>query len=338
MEYKDYYKILGVDKNADQKTIQESYRKLARKFHPDLNPGNKRAEEKFKEINEAYEVLSDQNKRSKYDQLGANWQNWEEFASANQGGAGPYYKYTTGGFDEDIFGRFGGFSDFFKTFFGREEGFETNLENFSPESANLESLVELDLKDAYLGGEKTFQLQIQEGCSNCGGRGVLHRNVLCNLCNGSGVVIKQKRLTVRIPAGIKDGSKIRISGQGKQTRIGKRGDLYLRIKIKPHHFFELKGNDLHCEVPVTIYELLLGANINIPTFKGKVTIKIPEGTQNGSIFRLKNLGFVDAKGVRGNLMVKLKAYLPTSLSSKEKNLFEELKKYSKDVPHRNLSL
>lgn len=329
MEYKDYYKILGVDKNSDKKTIEGAYRKLARKFHPDLNPGNKRAEEKFKEINEAHEVLSDDNKRAKFDQLGSNWSNWQTYASSNSKGG-----FSSAKFDDSIFGEFGGFSDFFKTFFGQE--YRTTTEDLDLKDSSLEYQIELDLKDAFLGGEKTFGLQIQEECDKCGGRGVVGRNSLCNICNGSGVTIKTKKLTVKIPSYIKDGSKIRIIGQGRKLRSGRYGDLFLVVKIKPNDFFELKGLNLHCEIPVTMYELILGGNIEIPTFKGKVTIKIPQWTQNGSIFRLKGMGFYDSTGQKGDLMVKVKVVLPASLTSKERNLIEELRKYDKSNPRVDL--
>ncbi|MEI7904132.1 MAG: DnaJ domain-containing protein, partial [Candidatus Firestonebacteria bacterium] len=182
MDYKDYYKTLNVDKKADEKSIKESYRKLARKFHPDLNPGNKRAEEKFKEINEAYGVLGDANKRSKYDQLGSDWQNWENYAGQPQGGTGGRHSRRSPGeqgsgnssgfrFDEESFGG-GGFSDFFRTFFGSagvggEEQFES-MERGAQGGADIESTVELDLKDAFLGGERSFQLQAQDECEDCG--------------------------------------------------------------------------------------------------------------------------------------------------------------------------
>ncbi|MFH1823798.1 MAG: DnaJ C-terminal domain-containing protein [Candidatus Firestonebacteria bacterium] len=314
MEYRDYYKILGVDKNSNKKTIQESYRKLARKFHPDLNPGNKRAEEKFKEINEAYEVISDDNKRVKYDQLGSDWSNWQTYTSPNS-----REKY-----DDNIFGEFGGFSDFFKTFFSQSQEYRTTTED-----SNLEYQIELDLKDVFLGGEKTFELQMQEECYKCGGRGVVSRNSVCNICKGSGVTIKTKKLTVKIPSYIKEGSKIRIIGQGRKLRNGRYGDLFLVVKIKPHNVFELKGLNLHCEIPVTMYELILGGNVDIPTFKGKVVVKVPSGTQNGSIFRLKGMGFCDSTGQKGDLMVKVKVVLPTSLTLKERSLIEELRKIGK---------
>ena len=340
MDYKDYYKTLNLEKSADDKSIKDSYRKLARKFHPDLNPGNKRAEEKFKEINEAYEVLSDANKRVKYDSLGSDWQNQ----------AGPEQRYqgrqrtpdfSGFQFNEESAGG-GDFSDFFRTIFGgggfsNREAFG-GMEREAPAQADVESTIELDLKDAFLGGERSFQLQAQDDCESCGGKGRLSRNNTCPSCRGAGRIAKTKRLTVKIPQCVKDGSKIRISGQGNPVAGGRKGDLYLVIRIKQHSFFEVKGDNLHCEVPVTIYELLLGVNLDVPTFKGKVTIKVPELTQNGSIFRLKEMGLCDSSGIKGDLMVKVSAVIPKSLNSKQRGLIEELKKLNKDEPRSNLSL
>ena len=348
MDYKDYYKILGVDKKSEEKAIKDAYRKLARKFHPDLNPGNKRAEEKFKEINEAYEVLSDAGKRSKYDQLGSDWNNWQQYAGQQPGGrpqysAGNQGDYGGFSFDEDMFGGedAGGFSDFFRTFFGGNFGNAAGRQQQGRTrsgDANVEANIELDLREALLGGEKTFQLTANDDCESCGGQGRLSRNAVCPSCGGAGRTAKAKRLTVKIPAGVKDGSKIRIAGQGNPSGRGTKGDLFLVVRIKPHSFFEIKGENLHCEMPVALHELALGASIDIPVFKGKVTIKIPAGTQNGSVFRLKGQGLSGNAGARGDLLVKVKAVIPRTLTSKTRALFEELGKESKDDPRSNIRL
>lgn len=347
MDYKNYYDILGVEKKADVKTITSAYRKLAKKFHPDYNQGDKKSEEKFKEINEAYEVLSDKSKKEKYDNLGSNWNNWEQYAGQGQStGRQPPrggFSNSYGGFDESAFGG-GGFSDFFKTFFGgagQESGrFAEYDDGFSEQETgtrrgDMEANIELDLKDAYLGGERAFKISIQEECGNCGGRGVVSRNQSCAACAGNGIILKAKKITVKIPPCINDGSKIRIAGQGNKGRNGRAGDLFLVVKILPHNFFELNGNNLSCELPVTVTELILGANIEVPTFKNKVTIKVPAGTQNGSVFRLKGMGYCGA-GAPGDLLVKLKVQLHKTLSQKEKTLFEELKKLEKENPRKDL--
>ena len=347
MDYKNYYDILGVDKKADAKTITTAYRKLAKKYHPDYNPGDKKAEEKFKELNEANEVLSDKSKREKYDSLGSNWQQYaNQPPNPNQGFGGARTKYTSSNFDESAFGE-GGFSDFFRTFFGggggREpQGFDSFNNEYSPvdegsRRGDIDAKIELDLKDAYLGGERTFSLSVQEECYTCGGRGVISRNQSCSACAGNGISVKVKKLTVKIPPCIKDGSKIRIAGQGNKGRNGRAGDLYLLVKIRPHHFFELDGSNLSCELPVTVSELALGANIEVPTFKSKVTIKVPPGTQNGSVFRLKGMGFCSA-GNPGDLLVKLRVQLQKTLTEKQKALYEELRKTEKENPRKELTV
>ncbi|MFH1074995.1 MAG: J domain-containing protein [Candidatus Firestonebacteria bacterium] len=348
MEYKNYYDILGIDKQADAKTITSAYRKLAKKHHPDYNPGDKKAEDKFKEINEAYEVLSDKSKREKYDSIGSDWNNWQQYAQGQPHGRQQQYGgYTSssGNFDESVFGE-GGFSDFFRTFFGGAGKERTSFDSFNNDYSpaeegsyrgDIDAKIELDLKDAYLGGERTFQLSVQEECYTCGGRGVISRNQSCSACAGNGISVKVKKLTVKIPPCIKNGSKIRIAGQGNKGRNGKSGDLYLSVKIRPHHFFELEGNNLSCELPVSVTELALGANIEVPTFKSRVTVKVPRGTQNGSVFRLKGMGFC-AAGTPGDLLVKLKVHLQKNLSEKERTLFEELRKLEKENPRRGLSV
>ena len=344
MEYKDYYKILGVDKKAEEKAIKDSYRKLAKKYHPDYNQGDKKSEEKFKEINEAYEVLSDKSKRQKYDTLGSDWQQYANQPPRGGGFGGKSGGFQRGDFDEGAFGG-GDFSDFFSTFFGGGGGTQRSpfgrFQNEEPEDTHrgdMDAKIELDLKDAYLGGERTFQLSVQEECYTCGGRGVLGRNQSCSACAGNGISVRAKKLTVKIPPCIKDGSKIRITGQGNKIGSGKSGDLYLLVKIRPHHFFELNGNNLTCEVPVRISELVLGSVVEIPTFKNKVTIKIPPGTQNGSVFRLKGMGFCGGQGEAGDLMVKVKVQLPKEISAKEKGIYEELKKIEKADPRKDISL
>jgi DnaJ-class molecular chaperone len=178
---------------------------------------------------------------------------------------------------------------------------------------------------------------VQEECYNCGGRGVISRNQSCSACAGNGISVKVKKLTVKIPPGIKDGSKIRIAGQGNKGKNGKAGDLYLSVRIRPHHFFELDGNNLSCELPVSVTELALGSNIEVPTFKSKVTIKVPPGTQNGSVFRLKGMGFYSS-GTPGDLLVKLKVQLQKTLSEKQRALYEELRKLEKENPRKELTL
>ncbi len=212
------------------------------------------------------------------------------------------------------------------------------MERGAQGGADIESTVELDLKDAFLGGERSFQLQAQDECEDCGGRGRVPRNNVCPSCRGAGRISKSKKLTVKIPQCVKEGSRIRIAGQGNPAQGGRKGDLYLVVKIRPHKFFEVKGDNMHCEIPVTIYELLLGSSVEIPTFKGKVTLKVPELTQNGSVFRLKGQGLCGSSGEKGDLLVKVTAVIPKSLNTAERKLVEELKKNAKEEPRKHLSI
>ena len=278
--------------------------------------------------------------------MGSNWQQYaNQPQNQNSGFGGAGTRYTSSNYDESVFGE-GGFSDFFRTFFGGEGRERQNFNSFGGDYSpveeethrgDIDAKIDLDLKDAYLGGERTFQLSVQEECYTCGGRGIITRNQKCLACTGNGIAVKVKKLTVKIPPCIKDGSKIRIAGQGNKGRNGRAGDLYLLVKIKPHHFFQLEGSNLTCELPVTVTELALGANIEVPTFKSKVTIKVPAGTQNGSIFRLKGMGFCSA-GNPGDLLVKLNVQLQKTLTDKQKVLYEELKKLEKENPRKELTV
>lgn len=334
VEYKDYYNVLGVDKKATQDEIKKAYRKLARKYHPDANINNPGAEEKFKEIGEAYEVLKNPEKRSKYDMLGANW---KQYARAGQGqgwpgsGGGTYtYDFKGGGFD---FGDLGsGFSDFFEMFFGR--GSNEDFSNFSKQSGagtgnsgqrrsfwrpgaasqkgqDIQSNLSITLKEAYSGTQRSFKMQ-KEG--------------------------KARNINVKIPRGIKNGGKIRIAGEGGQgPRGAKDGDLYLVINVGTHHFFTRKGDDLYCEIPVTIKEALFGAKIDVPTFNGGLTIKLPSGTQTGKTLRLKGKGMPKLKSSsRGDLYTKIKVMLPKILTKEQKKHLEDFAKIYDENPREGI--
>ncbi|MBI5029545.1 MAG: DnaJ domain-containing protein [Chloroflexi bacterium] len=310
MEYKDYYKILGVEKNASEKDIKSAYRKLARKLHPDLNPNNKAAQEKFKEVNEAYEVLSDEGKRKKYDALGANWQQYEQFQRA--GGQGPFQwgnggtQYRTftqedlgnifgnmGGAGEDI----GGFSDFFRTIFG-ETGFggASRAQTRARRGQDIEQTLEITLDEAYRGATRIVQ---KDG----------------------------RRLEIKIPPGVKTGSKIRYAGEGYPgMNGGPAGDMYLRIHITPHPTFERDGDDLRVEIPVDLYTALLGGEAHVPTLKGQLALKIPPETQSGKLFRLTGQGMprLNEPNAFGDLYAKVRVVLPERLSNEERELVKRL--------------
>ena len=307
MEYKDYYKILGVKKDASPEEIRKTYRRLARKHHPDVNPGDKSAQERFKEINEAHEILSDPEKRAKYDQLGASWQRWQraggsrggfdwsQWAAAGPGGA---RVWTSSGDLGELFGQDSPFSEFFQRIFGGGTipFWQTNVS--AHREQGLEQPVEITLEEAAEGTVHMLDL---------GG----------------------PRIEVKIPAGVRTGSRIRVAGQGRERIAGgAKGDLYLRIKILPHRTFRREGDELYCEIPVDLYTSILGGEVRVPTISSSVMLAIPPETQNGRTFRLKGQGMpsLSQPKRRGNLYAKVKVVLPTHLSPKEKGLFEELAK------------
>jgi len=310
MEYKDYYRILGVDRNATEKEIKQAYRRLARKYHPDVNPGDKEAEERFKEINEAYEVLSDPEKRRKYDQLGASWQQWQrmggnprdfdwsQWFSREWPGGRVHVEYGDLG---DLFGE-GIFSDFFRAIFGdvgtrpRARWWEARPRY--ARGQDYEQPVEISLEEAFRGTKRVLE---KDG----------------------------RRLEVTIPPGVKTGSRVRIAGQGGPGIGGGRpGDLYLKVTVLPHPIFKRQGDDLHCEVPVDLYTAVLGGEVRVPTLEGDVMLKIPPGTQGGQTFRLRGKGMPNLRNPRqrGDLYVKVQVQVPQNLSQRERELFRELAK------------
>jgi curved DNA-binding protein len=299
MEYKDYYKILGVAKSASEKEIKAAYRKLARKHHPDVNPGSKEAEARFKEINEAYEVLGDKEKRKRYDELGANWDAFGRGAGPGRGWPGGVrVEY------EDLGGA-GGFSDFFRTFFGGGggfgggfPGFERGEEAFSP-ATDAEGEVELTLAEVFRGTTREVTV------------------------GGS-----KRRVEVKIPPGVREGSRVRVAGEGGKGAGGRRGDLYLRVRVAPDPTFERKGDDLQTTVRVPLTSAVLGGEAQVRTLEGPVGIRIPAGTPAGQVFRLRGHGLpkLGARGERGDMLATLAVDLPRRLTDRQKELFEELRR------------
>jgi DnaJ-class molecular chaperone len=337
--YKDYYKILGVSKTADAKAIKQAYRKLARKYHPDQNPGNAAAAERFKEINEANEVLSDPEKRQRYDTLGPDWARYAE-AGAGGFGAGPGAP-GPGGFrvHVDQAGDLGDFSEFFRTVFGdlgaRRSPFEgVEFEDRGPFRAggrgrrggDLEAEVEITLEEAHAGTRRTIEFQELEPCGTCQGSGRQGKGP-CPTCRGSGQVPRSSRVEVRIPAGVRDGSRVRAAGEGGAgVGGGTRGDLYLRVRLAPHPLFERREDDLHVELPIAVWEAGLGAEVEVPTLRGKVSMKIPPETSSGRTFRLPGYGLPHVKGGgRGDQYVRVRVVLPRNLTAQERALFEQLR-------------
>ena len=327
MEYKDYYDILGVDKNAGAKEIKKAYRKLARKYHPDVNEGDKTAENKFKEVNEAYEVLSDPEKRKKYDQFGSQWQqfsraggraedfDWSQWTQAPGGGA-TYRRVSPEEF-EQMFGGgsggLGGFSDFFEALFGQgmgqragssrqrggfgadpfagQAGFQQQ-QRTTRRARDQEHEIQVTLEEAFHG--TTRALQWEDG----------------------------RRIEAKIPRGVKTGSKIRLSGQS-----GGGGDLYLKVEVRDHPTFERDGDNLHVDVPVDLYTALLGGKAEVPTLENSVKLTIPAETENGQTFRLSGLGMPNLRNPdeRGDLHATVTVQLPENLTDNEKELFKQLR-------------
>jgi curved DNA-binding protein len=339
---KDYYEVLGIKRGAWEDQIKQAYRKLARKFHPDLNPGDKSAEEQFKGLQEAYDVLSDPENRKLYDQYGDNWRavksgagapppGWEG-AQRSTRGAGP----GAGGFD---FGDFD-FSDFRSA--GGAGGFDIFEEMFggsgrgrgrrSGRGRDVEAELELSIEEAHRGVRRTIQMQVAETCPTCGGSG-LKDGKPCETCGGAGQVLKPKRIEVNIPSGVRDGSTIRLAGQGGTGSNGSEpGDLYLHIRLRPHPVFTVKGDDLEVELPITPWEAVLGARVAAPTIDGKVELTIPPGAKSGQRLRLRGQGLNKRKGGRGDEYVRLKIVVPKDVSPEERRVYEELKRISRFDP------
>jgi len=303
MEYKDYYKTLGVEKNATADEIKKAYRKLAKKYHPDKNPGSKPSEEKFKEVSEANEVLSDPEKRKKYDQLGSNWKNYENAGAGGDERFRNYYQsnqqsgrtYTSNDIN-DLFGG-GGFSDFFESFFGGSAGSAARQQPRSRKGKDYEAALNISLEEAFNGTEKEFTLD-------------------------------GKKIRVKITPGIEQGKKLRLKNQGAAgVTGGEKGDLYITIQIASHPLFERVGNDLNYNLDVDLYTALLGGKKSVKTIDGKtINVNIPAETENGTTLRIKNMGMHNSNSaeLRGDLYVKINVKLPKNLSSHEKELVAKL--------------
>ncbi len=348
MAKRDYYEVLGVEKNASEDEIKKAFRKLARQYHPDVNPGDKNAEEKFKEINEANEVLSDPDKRQRYDQFG--------HAGTDPGGYGGF-----GGFGQSA--DFGGFGDIFDMFFGGSE----RRSNGPQQGSDLRMDLQLTFEEAAFGIEKDIELPRLENCSACRGTGakagtqparckkcqgtgqvrVTQKTPLghfqtiktCPECNGTGQIItapcpecsgrgkvrKTRKLHIKIPAGVDNGSRIRLSGEGEAgTKGGPSGDLYVYLGVSSHKIFERDGEDILMEMPITFVQAALGDEIKVPTLQGYATLKIPEGTQTHTVFRLRGQGIPRLRGVgRGDQHVKIVVVTPNKLNEEQRKILRE---------------
>lgn len=365
-EYKDYYKILGVAKDADEKEIKSAYRRMARKYHPDVNAGDKSAEDKFKDVGEAYEVLSDKDKRAKYDTYGEQWK-----AFSQNGGFGGF-RPGAGAATYTSTGSFNGLDDLFASLFGNEAQSSTGFGGFraggrtrtptARAATNVEYPVEISFDEAYRGTTRTFSVAVPEGCHRCHGTGtasggrskpcpVCHGSgkartgrslfggtcpqcggtgeaqEICPDCRGTGTVDRQKRLSdVRIPAGIKEGQRVRLAGQGPG-----RSDLYLKVSIRPDPRYERKEDDLFTDFPIPYTVAALGGQASVETLDGRKILTIPPGTQTGQHFRMSGLGMPHLKGGgKGNLYARAKIMVPKTLSPRERELLKEIALLRKD--------
>ena len=352
----DYYELLGVGRDADAEDLKKAYRKAALRYHPDRNPGDKAAEEKFKELSEAYQILNDPEKRAQYDRFG--------HAAFEQGGGG-----FGGGFDfstnfEDIFG------DIFGDFFG---GGGRGGRGRQHRGEDLSYSLEVSFEEAAFGTEKTVsiprrvacstcqgsgakpgtmprtcdtcrgsgQVRFQQGfftvartCNQCGGQGSMISDP-CTECHGAGAVRKTSNLQIKIPGGVDSGSRLKLRGEGEAGPAGGiPGDLYVSIQVGEHPLFERHNNEVVCELPISFPQAALGADIEAPTLEGKIKMKVPAGTQSGSVFRLRGKGIVDLRGAgRGDQLVRVVVETPTKLGSKQKELLEEFAKLNGDDVH-----
>ena len=371
MAKRDYYDVLGVSRKASEREIKRVYRKLARKYHPDVNPGDSAAEAKFKEVTEAYEALSDPKKRRQYDQFGH-----QPSASATAEGAGPGFGFDFGPFTEFGRGGLGGIRDIFSDLFGGQPGTPTAPQK--GEDLHYSIDVDLDFDDAIRGLSTEIVLQkhvlcdicqgsgaepgsAPQSCPECGGSGrrQISRGTLsmtstcprchgggkvvlkpCRTCGGRGMVYRTERIKVKIPPGVDTGSRIRLTGKGEPGKNGgPPGDLYVTTRVHPHRFFERKGDNIYCTISVTITEAALGARVEVPTVDGKATMTIPAGTPSGRIFRLRDKGVPYLKGGgRGDQYVTVQVVVPQNLDERSQQLLREFSRLNPMDPRGDLKI
>ncbi len=339
MEFRDYYKTLGVERNASEADVKAAYRRLARKHHPDVNPNDKGAEARFKEVNEAYQVLGDLEKRKKYDALGADWERGAPEEEMRR-------RYAWHGPGAEAGG--GDFSDFFESFFGlggapRGAGDFGGFRGFGPRprperAADMEAEVALTLEEAARGTKRRLELTARDECDACNGSGmvlrearegsrrVVHTAQECPKCDGQGFIANRRTLEVTIPAGVADGTRLRLARQGgRAQRPELNGDLFIVVRLRPHRLFTVAGRDLRCQLPVWDYEAVLGGQVTVPTLDGRISLKIPPGSQTGRVMRLKGRGLPGrGKELAGDLLFELKVLAPTELNEEERKLMQQL--------------
>jgi curved DNA-binding protein len=346
VQFKDYYQILGVPRGAGDSEIKKAFRKLAREYHPDVAKDKKRAEEKFKEINEAYEVLSDPAKRKRYDELGSDWKSgaefrpppgWEQFGGARGGGAGRGAGRGAENFEFHFGGT--GFSDFFEQMFGRagRGGFQTGGGFGDVDQAergrDIEGDIMVTLEEAMRGSLRTVSIRHNAPCAHCGSTGrSLGR--LCTVCGGTGSVPQTETVQVKIPAGVGEGQRLRLAGRGEAgTSGGGAGDLFLRVRLARHPDFEVDGHNLIYELELAPWEAVLGSGVDVPTLDGQVSIRIPPGTQGGQKLRVRGRGLPERGNAgRGDLIVVTRIEVPPKVTEEERKLWEQLARGSRFHP------
>jgi curved DNA-binding protein len=349
VQFKDYYEVLGVPRTASDEEIKKAFRKLARQYHPDVAKTKKGAEEKFKEINEAYEVLSDPAKRKKYDELGPNWKQGAEFRpppgwqQEYREGRPPFTRGPGQDFGGEFeFGGTTGFSDFFEQLFGSRArgGSPFSRGGFSEEELaergrDVEGDIMVTLEEAMRGAVRSVSLRRTVPCENCGGTGEKGRRP-CPVCGGSGVVTKTETYQVKIPAGVTEGQRLRVPGRGEAgSHGGGAGDLYLRVHLAKHPDFDVDDHNLIYEAELAPWEAVLGTNLAVPTMDGKVNIKIPPGTQTGQKLRVRGRGLPQRSGTPGDLIVVARVEVPQRITEEERKLWTQLASVSHFNPRES---
>jgi len=327
---RDYYQVLGIPKTASADEIKKAYRRLARQFHPDMHSGAKKSEmeKKFKELNEAHEVLSDADKRKKYDQSGAQWEQAEAYERARQAAGA-----QGGGQAHSFSGE--NFSDIFENLFGGR-GRAGATRGFASQGEDLETEAELSLREVLTGVTKRVNLMEPTPCLTCRGSGAV-RNRPCQACLGTGSHVESKTIEVKIPAGVQDGTRVRVAGKGQPgLNGGKRGDLYLHVTIAPDKIFRRQGSDLQATLPVWPWEAALGAEVMVPTLTEPVRVKIPAGSRADSKLRLRGKGLPTAAGGHGDLFLVLQIVMPASLTEEERVLYAQLGRLRTGDPRADL--
>jgi curved DNA-binding protein len=331
VEFKDYYKTLGVERTASHDEIRKAFRTLARQYHPDVAKDKKRSEEKFKEINEAYEVLGDAEKRKKYDDLGADW---KQGAYRGPMPGGDRAHEWRGGPESENF-QFGGtgFSDFFEQFFSGARGRQADFgEPETEKGQDVEGVIMVTLEEATHGAVRPISVRRNTLCADCRGTGVKGRRP-CPACGGSGQTTVTQNYKVKIPAGVRDGQRLRVSGQGEPgSGGGPPGDLYLRVRLASHPDFRVAGGDLYYDLDLAPWEAALGAEVSVPTLTGPVSIKIPPGTQSGQRLRVRARGLPGRDNEQGDLYVVPRLQMPPKTTEREKELWKQLAHESKFDP------